>query len=279
MRNNHRSFTIMMFKIGSRLLAGAAAFVLAAGVYAAPKFKHANGGVALSGPSQYVEFSVFDYGASGDRGTVTYTNFEYPAAGSGVWTIGGTVPLTVSLGGADFAHTMTITSVTPLSPTSVKFTGTGVYTADPTVTWTVMGVISGSDITFTIVYTGTNAGYTFNGTGTINADGSITGTGTDSLGQTPLTFSIPAGSVKEVLSYAAQVTCVDISGADATFSFTIPEGFADLSGTDVVAQVHDGGQPARAGDTWGHGLATGPCQGAVTNYPITSGNIVVHQKP
>lgn len=269
----------MMFKIASRLLAGAAALVIAAGAYAAPKFKHANGGIALADPSQYVEFSVFDYGATGDRGTVTYTNFDSPSTGTGVWTIGTTVPLTVSLGGTSFEHTLTITSVTPLSPTSVRFTGTGVSTTDPAVTSTVTGVISGSDIMFTIVYTGTDAGYTFKGTGTINADGSVTGTGTDTLGQTPLTFSIPAGALTEVLSYSAQVTCVDISGADATFSFTIPEDVPDLAGTDVVAKVHDGGQPARKGDTWGHGLATGPCAGTVTNYPIVGGNIVVHQKP
>jgi hypothetical protein len=45
---------------------------------AKPKFKHANGDVTLANPTQYLSFSVFDYGATGDRGHVDYAN---PSAG------------------------------------------------------------------------------------------------------------------------------------------------------------------------------------------------------
>lgn len=80
-----------------------------------------------------------------------------------------------------------------------------------------------------------------------------------------------------MLSYTAPVTCAVIAGYDATFGFTIPDGIAGLSGTPVVARVHDGGKPKDHADTWAHGLATSTCDGAVTNYPVVSGNIVVHQ--
>ena len=32
----------------------------------------------MSGPDQYAQFDVFDYGATGDRGSFTYENFTIP---------------------------------------------------------------------------------------------------------------------------------------------------------------------------------------------------------
>lgn len=238
-------------------------------------FTQATGGIALSAPSQYVSFSAFDYGATGDRGTVMYTNFDYPVAGTGVWNVGGTYPLVVTLGGT-YTHTMTVDTVTPISPTSTRFSGTGYYNPDPSYTWTVQGMVSGSNITFDILYTGTFAGYTFDAVGTIAADGSMSGTATDSLLQSPLTWATPAGSAHEVLSYTAAVSCAVVSAPNATFVFQIPTGFPGLSGLNVVAKVFDGGTPGTNGDTWAHGVATSPCDGPVGNYPITSGNLVVH---
>jgi hypothetical protein len=266
-----------MSKLTSRLFAVVPGFFLAATAMAAPaNFTHATGGIGPSGPSQYVSFNAFDYGATGDRGTVAYTNFDYAATGTGVWNVGGTYPLTVTLGGA-YPHTMTINKVTPISTTASKFSGTGYYNLDPSYTWTVNGLVSGSDISFTLVYTGTLAGYTFNAVGTIAANGSMSGSATDSLGQSPLTWSTDAGSAHEVLSYTASVSCAVIAGTDARFVFTIPPGFTGLSGLNVLAKVHDGGSPGTNGDTWGH-TTVGPsvCDGAVTNYPIVSGNLVVH---
>ena len=51
---------------------------------ASPTFTQATGSISMS-PAQFAAFNAFDYGASGDRGTVNYTNFDYAAPGSGVW--------------------------------------------------------------------------------------------------------------------------------------------------------------------------------------------------
>jgi hypothetical protein len=243
---------------------------------AVPSFTHVTGGIAMSAPSQYVSFNAFDYGPTGDRGTVNYTNFDYAGAGTNVWNVGGTYELDTALGGTPYAHTMTVDTVTPISTTATLFSGFGDYIADSSYTWTVTGSVTGSAISFHILYTGTGAGYWFDAIGTIAPDGSMSGTGTDSLGQTPLTWSTAAGSAHEVLSYTASVTCAVISSTDATFVFTIPAGFPGLSGLNIVAKVHDGGTPGTNGDTWAHGVATSTCDGPVGYYPITSGNLVVH---
>ncbi len=251
--------------------------VVASMTAAAPLFHQATGSIGLSSPSQYVSFTAFDYGLTGDRGTVNYTNFEYPVAGTGVWNVGGTYPLVVTLDGSSYAHTMTVDTVTPISTTATLFSGTGFYNADPSYTWTVNGSVSGSAISFHILYTGTSAGYFFDAVGTIAADGSMSGRATDSLGQLGLTWATPAGSVHEVLSYTASVSCAEVVAPNATFWFTIPAGFPGLSGLIVIAKVHDGGTPGTNGDTWAHGVATSACtDAAVSNYPITSGNLVVH---
>lgn len=260
----------------SVLLAVVLSLVLASGAMAAPAaFTQVTGGIAMSGPSQYESFSAFDYGVTGDRGTVAYTNFEYPASGTGVWNVGGTYLVTFDFGGP-YTHRMTISTVTPTSTTSTTFSGTGVYLADPSYTWTVTGIVSGSRISYTIVYISTQAGYTLNATGVIAADGSMSGTWTDSLFRSS-TWSTPAGSVHEVLSYTAAVNCAVISGHNATFGYVIPAGFPGLSGLNVVVVVYDGGTPGTNGDTYAHGVAATPCGVATTsNYPIVSGNLVVH---
>lgn len=250
--------------------AGLLAGLVAAPVAAGPPFTHVTGSVGLSTPSQYVSFNAFDYGDTGDRGTVNYTNFDYPVAGTGVWNVGGTYTLLVN---GFYAHTMTVTTVTPISTTASLFSGTGVWLGDLSYTWTVTGSVTGSAISFHILYTGTGAGYWFDAIGTIAPDGSMSGTGTDSLGQTPLTWSTAAGSVHEVFSYTASVYCAVIGDTDATFGFLIPTG-VPYAGTSVVVTVHDGGTPGTNGDTWGH--AVGTCGDSVGNYPITSGNLVVH---
>jgi hypothetical protein len=244
---------------------------------APPSFTQATGGIGMSSPTQFASFNAFDYGATGDRGTITYSNFTYPAPGSGVWLPdAGTYAFDVYLGAGTYAHSMMVATVTPVSPHRSTFTGTGYYLADSSYTWTVTGSVNGSAIAFHIVYTGTNAGYWFDGVGTFAADGSATGTGTDSDAHVGLTWTLPAGFAHEVLSYTAAVTCAIVSGDDATFGFTIPAGFPGLTGLNIVVKVHDGGSPGTNGDTWAHGVATSTCDGSVTNYPIVSGNLVVH---
>jgi hypothetical protein len=43
---------------------------------AAKPFAQATGDVTLSTPTQLLSFNAFDYGATGDRGTVSYTNVD-----------------------------------------------------------------------------------------------------------------------------------------------------------------------------------------------------------
>lgn len=242
----------------------------ATGASAGPTPK-VTGGIELSS-TQYASFSAFD-DVAGDKGEVTYTNFGYLAPGSDVWKIAGEHQIVFTYGG-QYAHTMNVTSIDPLSNNSIAFSGTGFYNANSAYTWTVEGTVIGAAVEFHMLYTGIEAGYMLHANGTIAADGSVAGSSSDSWGRT-LPWTMPTGSAEEVLSYTADVTCAIVSDWNATFGFTIPAGFPGLSGVNVVAKVYDGGSPG-AYDTWGHGIATGPCTASMTYYPITSGNLVVH---
>ena len=71
-----------------------------------------------------------------------------------VWNISGTHSLCL-LGTT--AHTMGVTTVTPLSASATRFSGTGTYNADPSYTWTISGTVRWNAISFSILYTGTDA--------------------------------------------------------------------------------------------------------------------------
>lgn len=91
------------------------------------------------------------------------------------------------------------------------FTGTGSYDANNSYTWDINGNISGDSITFTLVYTGLNPGYTLHGDGTIAPDGSISGT-TDGNCQA---FSMPEGTASTInytLNWGSQVNPSMCSG-------------------------------------------------------------------
>jgi len=90
-------------------------------------------------------------------------------------------------GGSPYAHSLN--TVTENQFTG-NFTGTGSYIADPSYTWNAAGNVSGSNVTFQIVYTGNNAGYTLNGVGTIANDGSVSGT----VDNNCESFAMPAGT-------------------------------------------------------------------------------------
>ena len=233
---------------------------------------------------QYVEFNAFDYGsAARDRGTVRYTNFEYESSGSDVWDIGGTYPLVFEYQG-DVVHSMTVTSIKPVSTTSTHFSGTGFWTGDPLRTWTISGLVSGSNISFDIVYTGNYVPYSLHATGVINADGSMSGTSMETSTPNPeipllvLPWEVPAGAIHEVLSFSAPVTCANVSGATAAFSFTVPSGLINAVAVPVLVRVSDDGSPGAGNDTWGHAATSESCDGAagVGNYPVVGGNLVVH---
>jgi hypothetical protein len=89
-----------------------------------------------------------------------------------------------------YSHTMDITSY---DSGTGAFSGVGHYNADTSYTWNLTGVLTGSSLTFHIVYTGSNAGYTLDGTGTVATDGSLSGTASSNSGQT-FTWATTAGA-------------------------------------------------------------------------------------
>ena len=91
----------------------------------------------------------------------------------GKWNVKGTYVIDFKLGGVDYLHTMDITS---MNLATGDFSGTGFYNADHSYTWTVTGNVNGSNITYHIIYTGSNDGYTIDATGTITTDGNLSGT-------------------------------------------------------------------------------------------------------
>jgi len=97
------------------------------------------------------------------------------------WDISGTWTLNFDFG-SPYVHQMTITN---FDRTTGEFSGTGYYVADTSYTWDVNGVVSGNDLSFHMIYTGTGAGYKVFVDGTISTDGhQIIGSGSTSAGQT-----------------------------------------------------------------------------------------------
>lgn len=93
------------------------------------------------------------------------------------WDMTGTYTIQYFLGGGEYDHTDTIT-VTSFGDPTESFSGTGYYNPDHSYTETISGTLTGDDLAFTVVYTGTNAGYTVNAVGTVANDGSLSGTAT-----------------------------------------------------------------------------------------------------
>ncbi len=228
----------------------------------------ATGNVALAAPIQYASFSVFA-GPGRYHGSIDYANFTVAAPHTHVWNIGNANTLTFAAGSSIYKHKMTVATVTPLSTHATRFSGTGSYTANSAVTWTIKGTVNWNAVSFTIAYTGTGAPYKVSGHGWIKPDGSVSGIARDSNGL-KLSFTMPAGSAMQVFRYKAAVTSAFIWGHNATFKYTIPKGIP-YAGTHVVVKVHDGGryQP----DTWAQGVVGGK----LAQYKITSGNILVRR--
>lgn len=223
--------------------------------------------------SQYASFAAFQQTPA--KGSINYTNFDYPAFGSGVWVVGGTFGIAferVPADGYPYHHTMTIDSITPVSTQSIAFTAHG---TDPGgAPWNAQGTVTGAQVKFRVVY---GSGYVAESEGTIDADGAISGTAQDS-NSVVLAFSTDNGAAHEVFSYTAPVTCavVDSSNATAKFGYTIPAG-TPLVGTQVVIELFDGGTPGTNGDIWAHGVGDATsCVAPTASYAVTDGNLVVH---
>jgi hypothetical protein len=234
----------------------------------------ATGSVALAGPVyhpaaglQYASFSVFG-GRGYYHGWIDYTNFLRPASHTNVWNISKANTLVFTLGGDTYTHSMTVTSITPLSNQSTAFSGYGSYTGTPPQTWTISGAVRGNAVSFTITYNNTSPAYIVTGNGVINPDGSVTGTATAVNPTQSLGFTMPAGSAFQVLSYKAPVTWAYFWDHTALFGYRIP-WWAPGAGLPMAVKVH--------GSVYSHmySFAMGVLFRPLTQYQITSGYIFV----
>ena len=93
---------------------------------------------------------------------------------SPTWNLNGsyTIDFTLTGGGGDYFHTMTITSSSDEDGT---VSGTGIYNPDHSYTWTVTGQVTGWDVVLDVVYTGSNPGYSVHMEGEINQYGGMSG--------------------------------------------------------------------------------------------------------
>jgi hypothetical protein len=53
------------------------------------------------------------------------------------------------------------------------FTGTGHFTIDPSYTWDLVGTMTGDAVSWSITYTGAEAGFVYSGSGTVAPDGAL----------------------------------------------------------------------------------------------------------
>ncbi len=155
----------------------------------------------------FIALSVFGLLlGSGGLSLATFSTANATALPLPNWEINAPSQITFSCGGADYAHTLNTIS----ENNTGNFSGTGYYNADNTYTWNITGNVSGDSISFTLVYTGSNAGYTLDGIGTIESDGSVSG----SVDNNCQSFTMPTGTATP---YTVTVT-IDkfIDGEQAT---------------------------------------------------------------
>ncbi len=118
-------------------------------------------------------------------------------AGFGPWNLTGTYVIDFVLSGSHYVHTMNVTS---MDLTTGNFSGTGFYNLNPSYIWNVTGNVAGDNLAFTIVYTGSNAGYTVNAIGAIAPDGTLSGTAMGP-GQSFTWTSTSGSATHELITY------------------------------------------------------------------------------
>jgi hypothetical protein len=92
------------------------------------------------------------------------------------WNIKGEYTIDYTLtGGGVYSHVYNIDTVNKFTG---DFSGTGHYVPDASYTEIITGKVTGSNLVFHVLYTGSNAGYTVDAVGTIADDGSLSGTAT-----------------------------------------------------------------------------------------------------
>ena len=268
-------------KISLSLIAGAATAVVIAGPAAAganPTPKTTGSVTASVSGYPHQQFLSYDaFQTTPAKGNVSYSNFDYPAAGSGVW-----VPDLFNMGfavGTDpttqATYTQNVTSWNPTGQTSVAFTGTGSCGCG----WnsTFSGTLG--DGAFTLAMTEINASnpsetYVLTATGSVASAGSVAGTWSDNYaGGRTGSFTI-ASVGHEILHYVAPVAHASVSGKDAYFDYVIPAGVPGLGGLAVFFHVQDGGSSGAGNDTveFGTTNSMGPFPNKMT---VTGGNLTV----
>jgi len=154
------------------------------------------------------------------------------------WDITGTWNMDFVLlpGGGHYIHTMVVNS---FNPATGEFSGTGFYNPNPGYTWVVSGDVTGTiindAITFQIVYTGLNPGYTVNGVGTIAADGkSMSGTATGPGQSFTWTGTGTATAVVDTCPTGTATEKVETITVPSTSSVATPSSNVLLSGKNYL---------------------------------------------
>ncbi len=114
-------------------------------------------------------------------------------------------------------HNITISSYNPYTGV---FSGYGTYSANPAFKWTVTGMVTGSQITMKILYTGQDAGYYVNMTGLIAANGVMSGSAIDRSGD-QFTWTA-SGIVKSYKNHGQFVSHQDDKRMAAHSDFGMP---------------------------------------------------------
>jgi len=141
--------------------------------------------------------------------------------------------ITFTCGGSPYAHALNTVSENQFTG---NFTGSGYYVADPSTTWNATGNVSGSNVTFQIVYATGNPGYTLNGIGTIANDGSVSGT----VDNNCETFAMPAGTAT-ALSSPTQVIVTPSNTQGWSTADTRPGGAVNFNNdTTAPGNPHNG---------------------------------------
>lgn len=195
--------------------------------------------------AQYISFSAFDYGLTGDKGSVAYTNFSVAQPGTGIWVpgdfrMGFAVGIDPTIQATYAQHT---TALVPLGLTSVGFQGTGSVTG-----WnsSFTGTISGS--AFNMQMTEINAAdatdtYQLIATGTVDlVTGAVTGTWSDNYNTGRTGTFVIADVGYEAFHYANAPVISAAVGTPFTFTYRIPTGPA--AGLAIPVAVTDLSTPA-----------------------------------
>lgn len=134
-----------------------------------------------------------------------------------------------------------------------SFQGTGHFSIDSSYTWNLVGTRSGNNISWKIIYTGSESGYVYSGTGTASADGSLKSEVTANANSCTqvttskavfpaisqdLTSTIPDQTIKYVCKWVSMEEITEIT--DRPVLYAIPSRDSELGCTwSLDARLND----------------------------------------